>query len=302
MSTAPVTNGRFEHRPSISLVRIQTGWGEAADIDFDYNEKRISVSLVSSDTSGSRKTGYHGALAEDQLINKLTQSMASEEFDEDAKYEVIDMIVNAGKEFFATIPPISNLRPFIDGNPTVTQVATPGRVLSFSSEFQIDNNLPQYSPEDIIVSKALIEHGKVSKVVVNRQDMLCKAEENRIRTTSLSREISNLQTIRNANSGSIRVPKLLGYNLKNIKLDEVPWELRERWAIQIRQSLEELHRIGVFWGGGKPSNIIIDDNNDLWLIDFGDGWTNGWTEEMSVGTLASDKQVLEKILKYLEVE
>ncbi|KAF3225191.1 hypothetical protein TWF191_005480 [Orbilia oligospora] len=211
MSTAPVTNGRFEHRPSISLVRIQTGWGEAADIDFDYNEKRISVSLVSSDTSGSRKTGYHGALAEDQLINKLTQSMASEEFDEDAKYEVIDMIVNAGKEFFATIPPISNLRPFIDGNPTVTQVATPGRVLSFSSEFQIDNNLPQYSPEDIIVSKALIEHGKVSKVVVNRQDMLCKAEENRIRTTSLSREISNLQTIRNANSGSIRVPKLLGY-------------------------------------------------------------------------------------------
>ncbi|KAF3093191.1 hypothetical protein TWF102_006637 [Orbilia oligospora] len=264
ISTAPAPNGGFEHRPSISLVGIQTGWGEAASIDFDYNEKRISVSLVSSDTSGSRKTGYHGALTEDQLINKLTQSMASKEFDEDANYEAM-----------------------VDGNHTVTQVAAPRRILNFRSEFQIDNNLPQYSSEDMIVSEALIEHGKVTKVVINGQDMLCKAEENGIETTSLSREISSLQTIRNANSGSIRVPKLLGYvkhsfdgsiigflgewipnssfgqNLKDIKVDEVPRELRERWAIQIRQSLDELHRIGVFWGDEKPSNIIIDNNNNL---------------------------------------
>ncbi|EGX50424.1 hypothetical protein AOL_s00076g188 [Orbilia oligospora ATCC 24927] len=346
MSTAPVPNGGFEHRTSISLVRIQTGWGEAADIDFDYNEKRVSVSLVSTDTSGSRETGYHGALAEDELINKLTQTMASEEFDEDSNYEVIDIIVNAGKEFFATIPPFLIPTSFqqqtlhsiiypetfyltfrtVDGNPTVTQVAAPERLLNFCSEFQIDDSLPRYSSEDIIVSKALIEHGKVTKVVINGQDMLCKAEENGIETTSLLREISSLQTIRNANSGCIRVPKLLGYvkhpfdgsiigflrewipsssfgqSLKDIKVDEAPRELREKWAVQIRQSLHELHRIGVFWGDGKPSNIIIDDNNDLWLIDFGDGWTNGWTEEMSVGTLASDRQALEKILKYLEVE
>ncbi|KAF3315326.1 hypothetical protein TWF173_003870 [Orbilia oligospora] len=271
MSTAPVPNGGFEHRTSISLVRIQTGWGEAADIDFDYNEKRVLVSLVSTDTSGSRKTGYHGALAEDELINKLTQSMASEEFDEDSNYEVIDIIVNAGKEFFATIPPFL-IPTTVDGNPTVTQVAAPERLLNFSSEPQIDDSLPQYSSEDIIVSKALIEHGKVTKVVINGQDMLCKAEENGIETASLLREISSLQTIRNANSGSIRVPKSLGYvkhpfdgsmigflrewipsssfgqSLKDIKVDEVSRELREKWAVQIRQSLHELHRIGVFWG------------------------------------------------------
>ncbi|KAF3176097.1 hypothetical protein TWF225_008792 [Orbilia oligospora] len=162
ISTAPAPNGGFEHRPSISLVGIQTGWGEAASIDFDYNGKRISVSLVSSDTSGSRKTGYHGALTEDQLINKLTQSMASEEFDEDVNSEAIGIIVDAGKDFFATIPPFLTTTSFqqqtlhsllypetfylrfrtVDGNHTVTQVAAPKKILNFRSEFQIYNNLP----------------------------------------------------------------------------------------------------------------------------------------------------------------
>ncbi|RVD90449.1 uncharacterized protein DFL_001414 [Arthrobotrys flagrans] len=335
-----------ERQPLISIVEVQTGWGEAADIDFDYNGKRVSVSLVSTDTSGSYEKGYHGVHAEDQLINKLTRNMASEEFNEAVNYGVIDAIVDIGKEFFATIPPLLAPKPSeqqilhsllypetfclsfktVNGKPTVTQVATPERISNASLEFQVDNDLPQYSSQEIPVSKVLLGHGNVARVVISGQDMLCKAQESGFQTTSLLREISSLQTIRNAGSESIRVPKLLGYvkhaldgsiigfvrewipsssfgkSLRDVKAAEVPRELREKWATQIRQTIDELHKIGVFWGDGKPSNIIIDDHNDLWLIDFGGGWTEGWTEEGSVGTLAGDKQVLEKILNYLEVE
>jgi serine/threonine protein kinase len=50
---------------------------------------------------------------------------------------------------------------------------------------------------------------------------------------------------------------------------------KARWADQIRKSVQSLHQSGVIWGDGKPDNVLIDANDDAWLIDFGGGWTNG---------------------------
>ncbi|KAK6510190.1 hypothetical protein TWF481_004903 [Arthrobotrys musiformis] len=340
MSTTPDE----EQYPWIVLVAIHTGWGEAADIEFDYNDKRISVYLVSTDKFGSMSKGHHGVLAEDQLINKLTDALNSGHVDDEVAYEVITAITDVGKEFFATIPPPATsseqrilhelLYPetfylsfkTVDGKPTVTQVDAPEQTWNANLDFQVDNDIPLYSSQEIPVAKVLLGHGNIARVVIGGQTMLCKAQETGLERTSLKREISTLQTIHNSGSESIRVPKLLGYikhaldgriigfvrewipsssfgeNLRDIKVAEVTRELREKWATQIRQTIDELHKIGVFWGCGKPSNIFIDDHNDLWLIGFGGGSIEGWGDEESTGTLAGDKRALEKILNRLEVE
>lgn len=36
---------------------------------------------------------------------------------------------------------------------------------------------------------------------------------------------------------------------------------------------KKLHEFGIIWGDGKPSNVIVDQSGDAWLIDFAGGWS-----------------------------
>ena len=55
--------------------------------------------------------------------------------------------------------------------------------------------------------------------------------------------------------------------------------LRRKWAAQIEQTVKELHRHGVVWGDAKPDNVIIDMDDNAWVLDFGGGGTTGWMPE-----------------------
>lgn len=74
--------------------------------------------------------------------------------------------------------------------------------------------------------------------------------------------------------------------------------LRERWATQIQEAVSQLHDAGIVWGDAKPDNVLIDVNEDAWLIDFGGGYTDGWVPKTVVGTMQGDNIALERILKY----
>lgn len=79
---------------------------------------------------------------------------------------------------------------------------------------------------------------------------------------------------------------------------EIPRQTRQKWAAQIGDAVESLHRLGLIWGNGKLSNIIISgsgddsagDDGDAWLIDFGGGWTRGWVDADLADTVEGDKQ------------
>jgi serine/threonine protein kinase len=73
---------------------------------------------------------------------------------------------------------------------------------------------------------------------------------------------------------------------------------RERWAAQIQEAVGQLHDAGIVWGDAKPDNILIDVNEDAWLIDFGGGYTEGWVPKNLGGTMEGDRIALEKILEY----
>ncbi len=48
-----------------------------------------------------------------------------------------------------------------------------------------------------------------------------------------------------------------------------PIPLRERWATQIQETVAQLHNANLVWGDAKAENVMIDKNNDAWLIDLG---------------------------------
>ncbi|EAQ90269.1 hypothetical protein CHGG_02204 [Chaetomium globosum CBS 148.51] len=87
--------------------------------------------------------------------------------------------------------------------------------------------------------------------------------------------------------------------LDGLYLCRIPVLLRERWAGQIKEAVQQLHEGGVVWGDAKAANILIDKNDDAWLIDFGAGHTEGWVDEEKRGTKEGDLQGVEKIVEYL---
>jgi serine/threonine protein kinase len=75
--------------------------------------------------------------------------------------------------------------------------------------------------------------------------------------------------------------------------------LRRRWASQINGSIKKLHQEGIIWGDAKAENILIDKNDDAWVIDFGGSYTPGWVDEDKAGSLEGDMQGLGKIMDLL---
>ncbi|KAK4243135.1 hypothetical protein C7999DRAFT_44982 [Corynascus novoguineensis] len=86
------------------------------------------------------------------------------------------------------------------------------------------------------------------------------------------------------------------------RLLHTPIPLRQRWARQIQETAEQLHNAGLVWGDAKVENVMIDKNNDAWLIDFGGGYTEGWVDEDKTGAIEGDSQGLAKIVDHLSNE
>ncbi|KAJ5420206.1 hypothetical protein N7465_002725 [Penicillium sp. CMV-2018d] len=56
---------------------------------------------------------------------------------------------------------------------------------------------------------------------------------------------------------------------------------------------------GIIWGDAKAANVLIDANEDAYLIDFGGGYTKGWVEKEKSSSTEGDLQGLENIKRYL---
>lgn len=97
---------------------------------------------------------------------------------------------------------------------------------------------------------------------------------------------------RNENDGLLFEDQLL----------HTPIPLRQRWARQIQETVEQLHSAGSVWGDATMENVLIDRSNDAWLVDFGGGYTEGWVDEDKAGTRQGDLQGVAKIVELLSSE
>ncbi|KAI1461592.1 hypothetical protein F4805DRAFT_238629 [Annulohypoxylon moriforme] len=227
----------------------------------------------------------------------------------------------------------------IDGKPTVVPI-NPNEAYAILGhpggdsdlDFEVDSNLPQYSSTEVRIEKVFGQGmGVVSQVLVNGEHMLCKAQDAGLQSSNLKRELDTLQALRKVDVTSsplIRVPRLLGYvkhaqsehiigllrewipssllfikdRLRDIDVSTIPTEKRRKWAAQIRETVTQLHDNGLVWGDGKIHNVIVDEDDNAWLIDFGGGWTEGWVDKELAGTIEGDEQALGNIDKFLGVD
>ncbi|KAM0419091.1 hypothetical protein ACHAPT_012030 [Fusarium lateritium] len=196
---------------------------------------------------------------------------------------------------------------------------------AFTEELEILEHLPRYTPENIVVTEVFLKgtNTVTAAVQVSGQDMFCKSRGGRGRLfgTSEGRELEYLGKMlrQSPQKETIRVPQLLGYihhkdtkrvlgflrqwvpgrKLSEIDLAATTAETRQKWSSQIHESIQRIHQQGFVWGDGKPNNIIIDELDDIWLIDFGGGFTHGWVDEELADTAEGDDQARAKIEKLL---
>ncbi|RYC63952.1 hypothetical protein CHU98_g2259 [Xylaria longipes] len=90
--------------------------------------------------------------------------------------------------------------------------------------------------------------------------------------------------------------------LADLDILVIPVTTKRKWVSQIRETVNKLHAIGVVWGDVKARNVVIDEADDAWLIDFGGGFTDGWVEKGLANTLEGDKQGVKKLMEFLEVK
>lgn len=75
--------------------------------------------------------------------------------------------------------------------------------------------------------------------------------------------------------------------------------LRQQWIAETTEIVHCLHQEGVVWGDAKPSNVLIDQGNHAWVIDFGGGDTEGWVPKELAGTIEGDLVAMKKTVDYV---
>jgi hypothetical protein len=137
----------------------------------------------------------------------------------------------------------------------------------------------------------------------------------------IKREISILQKLGEQDL-DIKVPKLLGFvSFDNSKTEIMGFLLtpiasprplttllkssvarsqRADWATKSEKYVNTLHEHNIIWGDAKADNFIVDEHDELWIIDFGGSFTEGWVDPENSETVEGDEQGLEKVVKALE--
>ncbi|KAJ5464051.1 hypothetical protein N7475_007186 [Penicillium sp. IBT 31633x] len=95
-------------------------------------------------------------------------------------------------------------------------------------------------------------------------------------------------------------PPVLTSQLEGLVQDDDGFsELRQKWVDQVSHTINHLHSYNIIWGDAKAANVLIDANEDAYLIDFGGGYTEGWVEKKKSNSTEGDLQGLENIKRYL---
>ncbi|KPI37076.1 uncharacterized protein AB675_3648 [Cyphellophora attinorum] len=80
---------------------------------------------------------------------------------------------------------------------------------------------------------------------------------------------------------------------------EVDESKRKRWAKESQRIIDLLHENGIVWGDAKADNFLVDKKNELWVIDFGGSYTEGWVDPELNETVEGDNMGVDRIVNGL---
>jgi tRNA A-37 threonylcarbamoyl transferase component Bud32 len=135
------------------------------------------------------------------------------------------------------------------------------------------------------------------------------------------REINILQKL-NKLDIDIKVPELLGFvafdnskteimgfllshidspkPLTKLLKSSVPRAKRAEWSTKAEKYVKTLHDNDIIWGDAKADNFMVDKDDELWIIDFGGSYTEGWIDPEMSETKEGDDMGLGKVVKALK--
>ncbi|MCJ1345380.1 hypothetical protein MMC31_003587 [Peltigera leucophlebia] len=218
----------------------------------------------------------------------------------------------------------------IDGKPKVIRCNSNGSGIIHSTFSGLpvrtaaaNLDLPKFPPKQVKVLEKY-KGTSIMKVSARGRVMCCKVANDRTHL-AIDREFRCLQQISAAGfNPPLRIPKLCGVvgsgndtffgilitnitpnsetpTLGLIDINTVAIPRRKKWASQIEDTIEKLHNVWVVWGDAKADNILIDKNDDTWIIDFGGGWTEHWVHPELADSVKGDLQGLKSIFHFLGV-
>lgn len=76
-------------------------------------------------------------------------------------------------------------------------------------------------------------------------------------------------------------------------------QLRQKWLEQISHTLKHLHAHNIVWGDAKAANVLLDMDENAYIVEFGGGYTEGWVKKEDSNSIKGDIQRLESIKQYL---
>ncbi|KAJ3461264.1 hypothetical protein MRS44_009817 [Fusarium solani] len=274
----------------LGIVAMNGGDDESADVTIEYNARRITLSLFVSPNRTEETL-------EDRMIRLVNEAILADYEEYDAiTDQIYDIIMDLGRIPFSQIAPLSTTAPSKDLHSLLYPETLDYRLQTIARKATI---FPIDPEEDVHVQEVLVSgYGAVCKARVGPQTMLCKAHSQGLENPSLERELVAMQKIWNAGSGpavNIRVPHLQGYvtfadsrdiigllrdwvqpsssgsTLQDMDISALPRELKKKWSDQLCETVDKLHELGVVWGDGKASNVVVDQESNIWLIDFAGG-------------------------------
>ena len=72
------------------------------------------------------------------------------------------------------------------------------------------------------------------------------------------------------------------------------------YTTEIQRILPILHSHDIIWGDAKADNFLVDSDDNLWIIDFGGSYTEGWVDEELAETEEGDWMGVGKTVEALE--
>lgn len=87
--------------------------------------------------------------------------------------------------------------------------------------------------------------------------------------------------------------------LTNMLDSGIPQDERDQWAKEAESMKEALHEKGLVWGDAKADNFLVDSSGDLWMIDMGGSYTEGWIDPEIQETEEGDDMGVDKVVNAL---
>jgi hypothetical protein len=205
---------------------------------------------------------------------------------------------------------------------------------NIDSDIEIDQDLPMFSPRGI---HTISWRSSLVEAVLSR--LWSPGQRPRTAFQGPSHRIDGLESRAGADcftkiekhfptstSKCFQVPKLQGYvqdtdsecvlgllredppssqedgRLSRINTATISSGRRHKWTTEDLETADQLHKTGLVWGGATADNIIVDDKENAWLLDFGSGWTEGWVHEELTDTTEGDRQAVSHLMHLLGVE